>query len=97
MKYVHDVTYTTDRGKVAAHRPQHREYMAQLFDQGRLLLAGPFADDSGALFVFEADSNEAVSALIGKDPFAVSGVFQKSEVKPWNLVFATTSNMERSA
>lgn len=52
------------------------------------MAAGPFTDDSGALFIYEADSAEAVSALIANDPFATHGVLQKVEVRPWKLVFS---------
>jgi uncharacterized protein YciI len=88
MKYINYVTYTTDKEKIAAHRPQHREYLAGLLEQGRLVACGPFADDSGALFVFEVDSAEAAAAIIARDPFSTSGVFAKCELKPWKVVFA---------
>ncbi|MFB3918071.1 MAG: YciI family protein [Terriglobales bacterium] len=88
MKYVNYVTYTTDKTKIAAHRPAHREYLSGLLKQGKLVASGPFTDDSGAMFIYEADSPEAASALVAGDPFSVNGVFQKLELKPWKLVFS---------
>jgi len=75
MKYVSYVTYTTDKAKVAAHRPAHREYLSELLERGNLVACGPFADDSGALFIYDADSAESAATLVAKDPFAASGVF----------------------
>lgn len=36
---------------------------------GSLLMCGPFADDSGAMLVFQAKSQEAAESLIQADPF----------------------------
>ena len=88
MKYVSYVTYTTDKAKIAEHRSEHREYISRLLNQGKLVTAGPFADDSGALFIYEADSADAASALVAQDPFSTNGVFQKFELKLWKLVFS---------
>ena len=90
MKYVSYATYTTDKAKNATHRPAHREYLSRLFDQGKLVAAGPFKDDSGGLFIYEADSVEAASALVAGDPFSTNNVYQKFELKPWTLVFSNT-------
>lgn len=97
MKYVSYVTYTTDKAKIAAHRPEHREYLSRLLNQGKLVSAGPFADDSGALFIYEADSAEAASVLVAEDPFSTNGVFQKYELKPWKLVFSNPELLRTSA
>ncbi|UCE31876.1 MAG: YciI family protein [Burkholderiales bacterium] len=88
MKFVSYVTYTADKARVTTHRPAHREYLSGLLAQGKLVTAGPFTDDSGALFVYEADSPEQAEALIAADPFAVHGVFERRELRPWKLVFA---------
>jgi uncharacterized protein YciI len=96
MKYVSYVTYTADKAKIAVLRPQHREYLSRLFSERKLVAAGPFTDDSGALFVYEADSAEAASALVAEDPFSINGVFQRFELKPWKLVFANTELLPTS-
>jgi uncharacterized protein YciI len=97
MKFVHQVTYTSDNDKILANRPKHREYLAQLLDQGSIIASGPYADDSGAVFIFEAESREAAAALVSNDPFSRSGVFQKSELKPWKLVFANPALLKSDA
>jgi uncharacterized protein YciI len=43
------------------------------------------------LFIYEVDSAEAGSAIVAEDPFSISGVYEKVEIKPWTLVF---SNVE---
>jgi uncharacterized protein YciI len=88
MKYAAIIEYLQDAEKVQAIRPTHREYLTKLKAAGQLALAGPFADGSGALIVYEAESPEAAEALLRADPFYASGVFLKWQLRPWNTVFA---------
>ena len=36
-------------------RPRHRELLGEMHEQGLLVAAGPFADQSGALLLFATD------------------------------------------
>lgn len=93
MTYAAVIEYIPDPAKVAELRPRHREYLQSLLNAGRLVAAGPFADDFGALIVYEADSPEAAAALIEADPFHAAGVFVRWTVRPWKMVFANTGLM----
>jgi uncharacterized protein YciI len=71
----------------AQHRPAHRDHLKMLVDQGALTLAGPFEDEaSGGLMVFEAESAEAVKAMVDADPFATEGVFATITIRPFTQV-----------
>lgn len=87
MKYAVTTKYTSDASTIANARPAHRQYLKGLAEQGRLVISGPFADDSGGLFVYEADSETQVESWIRQDPFARNGVFLSWEVRAWNVVF----------
>jgi uncharacterized protein YciI len=50
---------------------------------GKLALAGPFADDSGGLFVYCALGREEAMSYLERDPFALRGVFAKCELLEW--------------
>jgi uncharacterized protein YciI len=69
-------------------RPEHREYLRGLADQGRLLLSGPFGpgEPAGALLIFRAADKAEVAALIEKDPFTATGVITSSEIAEWEPV-----------
>jgi len=67
-------------------RPAHLERLKRLESEGKLVLAGPFADRSGSLIIIEADSIEEARAFIQKDPYVEQGVFEKVEVRPFTLV-----------
>jgi uncharacterized protein YciI len=69
-------------------RPEHREYLGGLADQGHLLLSGPFGPDepAGALLIFRAADKAEVGAWIGKDPFTAAGLIASSEIAEWDPV-----------
>lgn len=87
MKYAALIEYSSDTAKVEAARPAHRAYLTSLLQKGQLFASGPFEDGYGALIVYEADSPEAVEALMTADPFHAAGVFVRWTVRPWKVVF----------
>ena len=87
MLYAAIAKYTPDASIIAKARPAHRQYLTGLRDQNKLAISGPFADDAGAILVYEAETPQQVEALIRDDPFAKQGVFLSWEVRPWNVVF----------
>ncbi|MEZ4523942.1 MAG: YciI family protein [Thermomicrobiales bacterium] len=86
MKYATFIEYG-NRDSIAEIRPAHREYLGKLRESGQLAASGPFTDDSGALIIYEADSEEEAVQLLEADPFRQAGVFQSYTMKPWNQVF----------
>lgn len=68
-----ELVFGDDPARLAA-RPAHREVLARLKERGVLVMAGPWADDSGALLVFDAERSE-VDDVMARDPYyATSGV-----------------------
>ena len=65
VKYAAVIEYSPDKAKVEAARPAHRAYLTKLLEQGKLFASGPYADGSGALIVYEADTPEEADALLG--------------------------------
>jgi hypothetical protein len=86
MKFATFIEYG-NRAAIAEIRPAHREYLGLLRERGQLAASGPFTDDSGALIIYEADSEEEALELLEHDPFRGAGVFQSFTMKPWNQVF----------
>lgn len=75
-----------NKEKIADVRPQHREYLGKLRQDGKIWASGPFTDDSGALIIYEAESEEETKQLIENDPFHEAGIFASYAIKPWNQV-----------
>lgn len=86
MKFINYVAYTDDKEKLATHAPDHQRYIKSLLNAGKLSLGGPFPDGSGGLIIYEVATKEEAEALRDQDPFAISGVFVRSEIKPWLLL-----------
>jgi uncharacterized protein len=88
MKVVNYVAYTAVPGRVAALRPAHREYLAQLHADGRLVACGPFTDGCGALYIYEAGSLAAAAEIVAADPYQIGGVFADCRLSPWEIIKA---------
>lgn len=97
MKFISYVKYSVGPERISAARPQHRAYLAALFAEGKLLLAGPFTDDSGAMFLFEADHEQQARAWVEADPFCAAGVFADIDIRPWKSVFANVDALRAAA
>jgi hypothetical protein len=68
-------------------RPAHLANLERLRDEGRLLMAGAWADPvDGALFIYRAETIEDVQAMIAADPYAQAGLFEAVELRAWNVV-----------
>lgn len=86
MKFATTIQYGNP-DKIAEVRPTHREYLGMLKEQGKLWASGPFEDDSGALIIYEAETQDEAEQLVRNDPFHEAGVFQSYTMKPWRQVF----------
>jgi uncharacterized protein len=50
-------------------RPEHLAYMSRLNAEGKVVMAGPFGDGSGAMVVFRVDEEAEVRRLVDVDPY----------------------------
>ena len=66
--YVVELEFGAEPERLAA-RPAHRDRLQRLRDNGQVVLAGPWADDSGALLVFDVPSRDALDRLLDDDPY----------------------------
>ncbi len=69
------------------YRDEHIDRLEKLAREGKVILAGPFGDQSGSLIVFEADSLQEAKAFASGDPYVTKGVFESHEVRPFKQVF----------
>jgi len=81
--FANHAKYGADKSRLAAVRPAHWDYDRTLEKDGKLALAGPFANDEGGLFVYNAVRKEEAMSYLEQDPFAVAGVFADCELLEW--------------
>ena len=65
-----------------AARPAHRACLARLHDEGLLVAAGPWANDTGALLIFDADRATVHGVLDADSYYRVPGV-KVMEIREW--------------
>lgn len=61
----------------------HKEYLAQLKNDGILELKGPFTDKSGGAYLLKAEDLESAEAIAFSDPLHTSGS-SKITVYEWD-------------
>ena len=79
-----ELRFTDDEARLTA-RPAHRERLTRLHADGRLVAAGPWQDDSGALLLFSADE-EAVREIIAADPYYATAGVSVVAVRCWQPI-----------
>ena len=66
-------------------RPGHLAYLQGLGNA--MKAAGPFTDDAGSpvgsLVIIEAADRTAAQAIAENDPYAMAGLFQSVDIRPW--------------
>lgn len=83
--YVNYVKYRSDPALVESVWPAHQSYARTIKANGELIIAGPFADGSGALIVYRARSKDEAMALVLQDPYRAEGVVETSALSEWRL------------
>lgn len=73
----------------AGNRAAHLDFLKA--NAAAVKLAGPFTSDDGSamigsLLVIEAPDRAALDALLAADPYAMAGLFQTVEIRPWRWV-----------
>lgn len=66
--YVVELSFD-DRTDRLELRLAHRERLQELHRSGSVVLAGPFADESGALLILDVASESEVDRILDDDPY----------------------------
>jgi len=68
-----------------AYWDDHARFMDALFDAGKVILGGPFADGSGSMVILLAESVEAARAIFQDDPWARQDILIADQIKEWTI------------
>jgi uncharacterized protein len=83
-------------GKTVREQPywtEHAEFMDRLFENGTVILGGPFTDGSGSLVVVETEQENDVETIVTNDPFVIHNIFTLSGLKQWQLFLDVRRNL----
>jgi uncharacterized protein YciI len=64
--------------------PAHAAFMDGLVDDGSIVLGGPLADEVRTAHAFEAESEDAIRAVLARDPWSGSHLVIGS-IEPWTI------------
>ena len=64
---------------------EHARFMDALFEERRVVLAGPFADESGSLVVLSAESVDEAKSIFQNDPWAREDILIAGDIKEWTI------------
>lgn len=84
-RYVLQMAFDGDPRRLAA-RPAHREHLRRLKEEGRLVTAGPWADDSGALHVYEVTDEAELRDILRRDPYTAVDGYEVVLLKEWTPI-----------
>lgn len=73
----------TDAAERLAARPAHRQRLVGLRDEQLVRMAGPLADDSGAIIVFDVPDRPELERLLAEDAYLSTPGVTVSQVREW--------------
>ncbi|RKT51632.1 YciI family protein [Saccharothrix australiensis] len=85
-RYVVELVFGDNRDERLAVRPAHREYLATLVERGKLLVSGPYTDQSGAVLVYDVEDEAELREVLAADPYTPAGVVAETRVHEWQPV-----------
>ncbi|WBQ03056.1 YciI family protein [Kribbella sp. CA-293567] len=77
----------TDQDRRMEVRPAHRDYLAELYDAGKLHAAGPFGDQSGALLIYDVADEAELREILADDPYTAADVYEIVTLQEWLKLF----------
>lgn len=86
VRLVREIAFAPGERRRLAVRPSHRAHLGEPWEQGKLVMAGPWADDSGALLVYEVADEAELRELIAADPYTEAAVVTEVGVREWRPI-----------
>ena len=79
--------YVDDAAKLDQYRAEHRAFLREQYEAGRLLLSGPLTDgDAAALLIVRGDDRQDAQSVLADDPFRREGLIAEATTRGWNVV-----------
>lgn len=82
MKYYVAILEMLDSEKNKTLRPAHLEYLQKVKEEGKIFAMGPFADGSGGMVIYLAESYEEAKTLAEQDPYVREKV-RRLDLREW--------------
>lgn len=83
--YVVELTFDDNPARLEA-RPAHRALLAEQRERGVLRAAGPWEDGTGALLIFDVETEEELDKLMAEDPYYRSPGLAIASKRRWQAL-----------
>jgi uncharacterized protein YciI len=90
-----ELPFTSTPERLAA-RPAHRVLLQRLYEEGHLVAAGPWAEDTGALLVFATERRQ-LDQILETDPYYHTPGVEVLGVREWAPVVGRERLMDSHA
>ncbi|MET7804141.1 YciI family protein [Micromonospora chersina] len=80
--WIVELAFTEAPERLAA-RPAHRALLTELHGKGVVRVAGPLADDSGAVLVFDVPDRPELDRLLAADPYFTTPGVAVTRIREW--------------
>lgn len=68
------LTYKKTLSEVDKYLQAHRDYLAEHYATGDLIMSGPRTPREGGVIMIKAAGREAVDDILSQDPFNINGI-----------------------
>jgi len=85
--WIVELSFTATPERLAA-RPGHRARLTELHQQGIVRMAGPWADDSGALIVLDVPDETTLDQVLAADPYFTTPGVTVTAKREWQPFLA---------
>lgn len=85
--FIREFTMSPDDPARLDVRPDHREYVRELFDAKSILMSGPLSTQMGAVMIYSAPNKKSALDLIAQDPYTKAGVVKEQSLREWEVIY----------
>jgi uncharacterized protein YciI len=85
--FVVELAFGPQQEERLAARPAHRQLVGRWHADGLVVIAGPYADDSGALLVFDVSDIDELDRLLEEDPYLRTPGVTVVRRQEWSPIF----------
>lgn len=80
--WIVELAFSGEPERLAA-RTAHRQRLADLHRTGGVRMAGPFADDSGAMIIFDVPDRATLDRTLSADPYFTTPGVTTRQIRQW--------------